>query len=106
MPGRKKSTDTALGREKKLESRIKTLKRELAQSHERQTASAEILRAIAGAPGDADSVLRTIAETASRLFDAYFVSVTRIDGEVFRQVALSGSTAAAQPFPLTGLRVD
>src|SRR5664279_5438517 len=42
---------------------------------ERQNASAEILRTIAAAPGDAGRSLQQIAETSARLFSAPSVSI-------------------------------
>src|SRR6202048_644821 len=55
---------------------------ELRAAQDRQTASAEILRTIPGAPGDAEQALRRVAETTARLFGASSVTI-RIarDGE-------------------------
>jgi len=73
-----------------LERRVVERTQELSESLERQTASADILRAIASAPGEADRVLQTIAETAHRLFGAYTVNIATIEGESFRQAACTG----------------
>jgi len=64
--------------------------RDLAESLDQQTASAEILRAIASAPGEAESVLQTIAQSAQRLFSAVHATITRIEGGHFRAVASAG----------------
>ena len=57
---------------------------ELRASLERQTATSDILRAIAAAPGDADGSLRKIAETTARLFGAAGVSFRVADGDHFK----------------------
>ena len=46
------------------------LRRELSAARDRQTASADILRAIANSPADAERALHQIAETTARLFGA------------------------------------
>ncbi|MGV7216505.1 GAF domain-containing protein [Bradyrhizobium sp. UFLA05-112] len=64
------------------------LQHELALSRDRQAASAEILRTIASAPGDAGRSLQQIAETCGRLFDAPSVSIQLAEngewGEAYR----------------------
>ena len=57
------------------------LKAELRAARDRLAASAEILRAIAGAPGDAERSLQQIAEITERLFGASSVSLLIADGE-------------------------
>ena len=60
------------------------LTRELSESLEQQTATSDILRAIAAAPGDADGTLRKIAETTARLFGAVGVSFRVAEGDEFK----------------------
>jgi GAF domain-containing protein len=79
---------------------------DLAESLEQQTASAEILRAIASAQGEADRVLDTIAETAHRLFGAYLSVITRIEDGVFRRAAAAGPEAATISVGMSELAVD
>jgi signal transduction histidine kinase len=79
---------------------------ELRESLENQTASADILRAIASAPGEAERVLDTIAVTAERLFAVRNTIITRIEGNVFRQVAAAGSFAQRMVDRLTGTPVN
>jgi two-component system, NtrC family, sensor kinase len=62
------------------QSEIARLTHDLRAARERQAASAEILRAIASAPGDADRSLRQVCETTERLFGASAVTI-RIAGE-------------------------
>ena len=57
------------------------LQAELRTARERQTASAEILRAIAGTSGDAERSLRQIAEITARLFGASSVTLNIAGGD-------------------------
>ena len=57
---------------------------ELAESLAGQTATSEILRAIAASPSDAQSSLRKIAETTARLFSAVGVSFRIAEGDAFK----------------------
>jgi GAF domain-containing protein len=65
---------------------------ELRESLERQTATADILRVIAGTPEDSKRALDTIAETASRMFGVANVNFRRIEGDVLRVVSSAGPT--------------
>src|SRR6202043_2022143 len=59
---------------------------ELRESLDRQTATADILRVIAGTPEDSKRALDTIAEAAARMFDAPHVIFRRLEGDVLRVV--------------------
>jgi len=63
---------------------------ELRESLDRQTATADILRVIAGTPEDSKRALDTIAETASRMFDVAHVVFRRLEGNVLRIVSSAG----------------
>jgi GAF domain-containing protein len=63
---------------------------ELRESLDRQTATADILRVIAGTPEDSKRALDTIAETASRMFDTANVNFRRLEGNVLRMVSAAG----------------
>src|SRR6516162_10103112 len=63
---------------------------ELRESLDRQTATADILRVIAGTPEDSKRALDTIAETASRMFDSANVNFRRLEGNVLRVVSAAG----------------
>ncbi len=65
---------------------------ELRESLDRQTATADILRVIAGTPEDSKRALDTIAETASRMFGVANVNFHRIEGNVLRIVSSAGPT--------------
>ncbi len=69
------------------------LRAELRAAGERQTASAEILRAIAGTPGDADRSLQQIAETSARLFGASSVSLHIAENGEWVQAFRVGTSA-------------
>ncbi len=60
------------------------LLKELRESLEGQTATSNILRAIASSPGDVEGSLRKIAETTARLFGAVGVSFRIAEGDVLR----------------------
>jgi class 3 adenylate cyclase len=70
------------------------LLKELRESLDRQTATADILRVIAGTPEDSRRALDTIAETAGRMFNAANVNFRRIEGNVLRVIGAAGPTAA------------
>jgi GAF domain-containing protein len=58
---------------------IQSLRRELAETSEQQSATSDILRMIARAPADLQAVLDAIAERAARLCDAADALVWRVD---------------------------
>jgi signal transduction histidine kinase len=64
--------------------------KDLTESLERQTATAEILRAISQAQTDAQPVFEAIADSAMRLFKAWSASVFRYDGEFLLMAAARG----------------
>jgi GAF domain-containing protein len=78
-----------------------SLKRELAEALEQQTATSEILRLIARAPGgDLQSVLDAIVQSTARVCSAEDASVRLVDGEVLRLMAHFGpipNTTVALP---------
>src|SRR5262249_6339159 len=63
---------------------------ELKESLEQQTATSEILRVIASSPTDIQPVLDVVAENAARLCDATDAIISRVDGELTRNVASYG----------------
>jgi GAF domain-containing protein len=68
------------------------LLKDLRESLDRQTATADILRVIAGTPEDSKRALDTIAETASRMFDVAHVDFRRLEGNLLRIVSSAGPT--------------
>src|ERR1700738_3341640 len=83
------------------------LQAELRAAVDRQAASAEILRAIASAPGDAERALQQIAETTARLFGATSVTIRIVEGEEWgRPIRVGeGSKRISQEIPEAQLRL-
>jgi PAS domain S-box-containing protein len=79
--------------------------RELTESLEQQTATAEILRVISSSPTDIQPVLDAVAVTAARLCNASDAIIFRIDGDVLKLVAKHGESIPA-PAVGDGLPLD
>ena len=80
----------------RLFTELEARNRELTESLEQQTATAEILRVISSSPTDLQPVMDTVAESAARVCGAIDSSIFRLDGNALRLVALHG----ALPSPL------
>jgi hypothetical protein len=61
--------------------------RELHEAREQQTATSDVLRAISGAPIDAQSVFDAIVRKAVPLSGSLFANVFRFDGELLHWLA-------------------
>jgi signal transduction histidine kinase len=83
------------------------LQAELRAAQERQNASAEILRAIANAGGDAGRSLQRIAEITASLFGSSSVSLLIADGERWGQTFRvgAGSERIASAIPLAHVAI-
>jgi signal transduction histidine kinase len=68
---------------------------QIVEALEQQTATSDILRMIAKAPGDLQTVLDTIAERAARLCDEGDAGVWRVHGDRRRRVAHFGAIPTA-----------
>ena len=64
------------------------LRRELAESLERQTATSEVLEVISSTRGELGPVFQSLLENATRVCGAKFGSMLMLEGDVVRQVAL------------------
>ena len=83
------------------------LKRQLKTARMQQEASAEILRAVANASGDAARPLQQIAETTARLFGAPSVSIQLAEGNEFTQEYRVGGIAqrVGSAYPRSNIKV-
>ena len=65
---------------------------ETRESLERQTATADILKVIAGSPSDVQPVFDAIASSSNRLVGGFSTAVFRFDGETMRLIAFTPTT--------------
>src|SRR5258708_8858060 len=70
-----------------------TLRRELAEALERQTATSEVLKVISGSPGDLEPGFKEMLENATRICEAHFGNPWLCEGDAFRLGALYGARA-------------
>src|SRR5258706_1031522 len=71
-----------------LKKEIATLRRELAEALERQTATSEVLQVISSTPGDLEPVFQSLLENATRVCGADFGTMHLSEGDVARRAAL------------------
>jgi two-component system NtrC family sensor kinase len=65
----------------------------LAEAHEQQTATSEVLRVISSSSGELAPVFESLLASAKRLCSAEFGIILLREGDAFRTVALHGATA-------------
>ena len=87
----------------KLKKTIAAQGREMREAAEQQAATSDILRMIARAPADLQSVMDTIAESAARLCDAKDAVIFRVEGDVQQRVAAYGAMPTATAIGMRGI---
>src|SRR5260221_10414808 len=89
-----------------------TLRRELAEALERQTAASEVLQVISSTPGELEPVFQSLLENATRVCGAKFGTMHLVEGDVVRRVASynvpfayadAPETQTYRPHPKSGL---
>jgi two-component system, NtrC family, sensor kinase len=78
---------------------LEELRRELTESREQQTATAEILSVISNSPTNAQRVFAAIATSAARLCAANDATIHKVDGGVLRLVGHHGPIPAESTLP-------
>lgn len=91
---------------KKTFKQLRQRKREIAELHAQQSATAEILRAISSSPIELQLVFDAIARNATILCESLYANVFRYDGEMIHFVATHGWPPRLLPalyraFPMT-----
>src|SRR5262252_5422052 len=76
-----------------LERRLAQAERQLSEALERQAATSEVLRVIAGSSGELAPVFESLLSSAKHLCGADFGIILLREGDAFRTVALHGATA-------------
>jgi hypothetical protein len=71
-----------------LKREIVTLRLELAEALERQTATSEVLQVISSTPGNLEPVFQKMLENATRVCGAKFGTMNLVEGNNIRLVAL------------------
>jgi len=84
-----------------LERKVEERTRELTESLEQQTATAEILRVISSSPTDLQPVMDAVAENAARVCGASDATIRLLEGDMLRAVARFGAIPLGAPDAIT-----
>src|SRR5262245_29621680 len=77
-----------------LEHRLAQAERQLSEALERQAATDEVLRAIAGSHGELEPVFQAVLENGVRICEAKFGTLYLREGDVFHTVAAHNAPPA------------
>jgi signal transduction histidine kinase len=88
-----------------LERKVEARTRELSESLQQQTATAEILRVISSSPTDLGPVMEAVAENAARVCGAADARIYLVEGDEMRRVAEFGALPEHMPERLPLSRV-
>jgi GAF domain-containing protein len=83
--------------------KIATLKRELMEAREQQSAISDILRAISNSPGNVKPVFNSVAEHAARICGARFVDIIVVQDDVLHHEASFGNLRGMDTGETVGL---
>jgi signal transduction histidine kinase len=92
----RRHASSAVNLQKQLDQRTRELaeaQKNLAEAHEQQTATFEVLRVISSSSGELAPVFETLLASAKHLCGAEFGIILLREGDAFRTVALHGATA-------------
>src|SRR5262245_62325578 len=84
-----------------LARKVQQLERQLSDAYQREAATTEVLKVISRSALDAQCVLDTLVESATRMCDAYDAAILQVDGDVLRLAAHHGQIAFPGPIPVT-----
>jgi signal transduction histidine kinase/putative methionine-R-sulfoxide reductase with GAF domain len=98
VKGRTESKRSSARTASKDNSEVSDLKQRLAEALEQQTATADILRIISGAPTDVHPALDALIESVTRLCGADTGVISQFDGQVLRPLVHSGASAEVRAF--------
>ena len=80
---------------------VAALSRELAEAREQQTATSEVLKVISDSPGDLEPVFQAMLANATRICDAQFGVLFRMEGGLLHPAASLGVPPAYAQFMRT-----
>jgi GAF domain-containing protein len=86
---------------------VKARTRDLSESLQQQTATADVLKVISSSPGELEPVFKAMLENATRICEAEFSNLFLREGDAFRAVAVHGERAYVESWqrePLIALR--
>ena len=92
------SIELAIAADQDLSRKVEALERELSEAHQREAATAEVLKGISRPDFDLQSVLTILVENAARLCGADQGFIFRLEGELYRLAADFGASREFRDF--------